>query len=64
MTTSVDKETYITVKEAAELIGKSDRTIYRWIKRGIIAGRRMTPLGEFYIARSEIPNYLRSRNEK
>jgi hypothetical protein len=39
-----DTNTWVSVSEAAELLGKSERTVWRWVKRGKLAiDRSVTP---------------------
>lgn len=55
MTTST--EPYVSVREAAEILGMTKCTVYRWIKRGWLLAHTL-PNGEFRISRTELQNAI------
>jgi excisionase family DNA binding protein len=50
-------ETFVSAKEAAEILGVSKWTLYRWRKRGWIIGV-VLPNGTIRIARSNLDRIL------
>jgi excisionase family DNA binding protein len=38
MTNGLPNKKYVNVKEVAEFWGKSERTIYRWVEKGVLVG--------------------------
>jgi excisionase family DNA binding protein len=55
------RDKYLSVKEAAQLTGKSTRTIRRWLEDKVIDFERFpnTPSGRIYIKKTDIPTFLR-----
>lgn len=53
-------EEYITIEEAAEIVGKSERTIRRWIAKDLLEIKRFPPkTGKVYIRKTDIPTFIR-----
>ena len=46
----------LSVREAAEVLGVSQKTVYRWIKDGRVPSRRLG--GQHFIERSEVNNLV------
>ena len=59
-------EKYITVKEAAKIIRVTPQTIKKYIKTGILEGRKFpdNKMGRWYINKLSIPTFLRSGQEE
>ncbi len=66
MATKPSSKTYITARQAADLLGyRSLRTIKRKVEDGTLYGKRYSPSGErprLYIARSSVEAVLRGRS--
>jgi excisionase family DNA binding protein len=43
-----------SVKEAAQVMGVSPKTVYNWIRNGSLEVRRLTPRGKIFIPESSI----------
>lgn len=59
---------YTSIKQAAEMLGKDERTIRRWIEENKLAskkqnGQRLIPLAEIERLRQEMPDLLPSTPE-
>jgi len=53
---------YLTPKQVAKLINKSEMTIYRWIKSGKLpAEKNEFPSGrhQYFISETDIPSFLK-----
>ncbi|HOV76768.1 MAG TPA: helix-turn-helix domain-containing protein, partial [Sedimentisphaerales bacterium] len=46
----------LSVREAAEVLGVSQKTVYRWIKEGRVPSHRLG--GQHFLERSEVNNLV------
>lgn len=58
----VEREEWVTVSEAARILGVSAETIRRYIDRGLIRARRL-PLGHRRVLRGDVEE-LRRRGDR
>ncbi len=58
-------EKYITVKDAAQLLRVTSQTVKKYIKTGILEGRKFpdNKMGRWYINKLSIPTFLRNGQE-
>lgn len=61
LTESQRSERLYSQREAARLLGKSEMTIYNWLRKGIIA--KITANGHTGIPQSEIDKHLKLNNK-
>jgi excisionase family DNA binding protein len=52
----------LTIKEVAKISGKTEQTIYNWIKKGKIQAQKKGKIWE--IEESSINNYLSGKSDK
>ena len=59
-------EEYIAVKDAAQLLRVTSQTVKKYIKKGILEGRKFpdNKMGRWYINKLSIPTFLRSGQEE
>lgn len=55
-------KTFYTVKEAAKLLGFSTNTIYTYLNKGDLSGRRLNGRGRFKIPFEQLEPFLNTRN--
>lgn len=58
MTTMTEAE-FLTVEAAARLAGKTPRTIYRWVREGVLGAYGTRLGGAMMIKRSELEDAIR-----
>jgi excisionase family DNA binding protein len=56
---SVDERQWITVEEAARLLGVHDQTVRRWLRAGRLQGTLLSRRAGYRIQRAEIERVLR-----
>lgn len=49
-----EESQYYTVAEFAEKMRVADRTVYRWVKRGVVQGLQVMKGGEYRIPKAEL----------
>lgn len=50
---------FIDIKEFAEIVGISIRTVRDWIEKGAIQTTQLVPGGKHFINKLDIPTYLK-----
>jgi len=55
---------YVTPSEYAKIVGRDRRTVYKWIREGIIEKHQLRSKHRIYIHKSDIPAFLRKEDHE